>query len=383
MSKFLVLCSIAIFALIFIYPVKVQGAKSDKYNVVLIQSSKDIYCTAEINLYDLKVNFDLFEPSMAFHKKFISTAKVGNFDNIKKLFVNEDESQATFELYRNKFDRFNFYKTLDKSFYSFGISWGSYRLLSVDYTVKGEVRNAREDFFCEPHNLCRKSMRDFGQPFEIAYERLLGQLKVADQGERQVSSKLDQIKSFLLSPPGYTKPIEKNPIIITIGVKQFKSKVCINCDPKKSRILQSEAFALEVPIKFVRGLSGLDITNYNSMVSYIKKHDKDYKENIAFPVTNWNKESVKTVYSDIVGYVTRIRRWQGELLGYIESNEGIYIFIRLDDGSVKENFDMEILFLEKVSVNKYVFRPTRKQNSLEQTLISDSFFLESLRKIFI
>lgn len=390
MQKKTLMLSIAVLGvLLYTASFNVFGA-INKYNVPLVQSDSDVYISVEFSL--LTSESDSYKIALNFNDSYIETEKTGSFDLVKSLFLKEDGSQEKFEKFRKTFNQSIFYKSIDSVKHNYVIAWGDFRFLSVDYTSNGRVRNLREDLYCPLDSMCKKSMRDFGQLFEIGYVKFIQKLQGGSGMQKGshinsgTSKSLDKIKSFNVILPD-SKSIEnfnQNTFKITIGVKMLKSDVCIDCELSKNGVLKSENLFLKQLVKFANGLGNLDITNYESLLSYIIKFDENHKKTTAFPVVRWDNGIAKTIYADVGSYISRVKKWKGGVpLGYIKSNEGIYVFIRLDDGTTAKGFDLEVFFLKSVLPGQYSFCPAGNEGSLEQTLIRDPFILGSLKKLFL
>lgn len=391
-KRTLMLSIVALLVSLCASTLNVFGA-ADKYTVPLVQSGQDVYISAEITLLNLNSGVDSYKTALDFNNGFIETAKTGDFDKVKSLYYKEDGSQEKFEEFRNDFDQSNVYKSIDNVKYNEGIAWGDFRFIAVDYTYMGRVINFREDLFCPSDSMCKKSMRDFGQPFEFGYIKFIQERQSKSspqkgpQAKSGTSKSFDKAKTFDVILPDSSAPFDQNTFKITIGVNTLKSDVCVDCESAKNGVLKSEEVILRQLVEFAHGLDNLDdlhIGKTDSLMTYINKFDKNHEKTTGFPILSWDNGKGDMIVTNVVGYLSRIKQWKGGVpLGYIESDKGIYVFVRFDDGASVEKFDMEIFFLKKELSGEYNYRPVGNKGSIEQTLIKDPFILGSLKNLFL
>lgn len=366
-------------------------AEIGPYIIPLIYTEAAVFVAAEFSFQDLSNPSAEYKSVLDFNKHFIETTKTGEFEKVLSLFSSEDGSQDKFASLKSSFGRSRFYQNINSVKHNYGIAWGDYRFMSVEYLSKnGRARTTREDFYCPSESTCKKSMRDFGQPFEIAYVELSSQLENKDQWQDKGQSRdgffhsVDTKKSFNVLPSGISNDFGQNPFGITIGIKNLKSDICLQCDPASNGIIESERFLLGKVVEFAQNLQKLDMSDYDTLISYIRKFDKNHKETTGFPVAKWVDGKANTVFTDVRGYISRISKWKGGVpLGYVESDEGVYMFLSMYDGDAQTDFDMEVIFLDKRPTGQYIFRPSGNEKSLEQTLIRDSFILNSMKELFL
>jgi len=357
----------------------------------IIKKDRTIYVTASLAFIDLKKDKSKFQSILDFNNAFIKTSKSGDFENAKKLYDKHDGSQVKFNSLKKVFNASNIYKNVSDVSYKFGLVWGDYYFISVDYTVNGKIINIREDQYCPQKYKCSKTLRDFGQLFEISYLNLINIIseKPNIQLSGVVSKNMGEKKNVNVLLPDSVAKLEENNFKLSVGIKKIKSNICIKCPTKLNGILKDEKFLLSEFVSFVKGINDLDFSDYNQLKEYAGKYNNANTESTAYPLSRWKNGKIKTVYADVSAYLSRMEKWEGGIpLGYIHGEQGIYIFISFNkkisnNQLLNKKFDMDVIYLKQDTNRAYKYRPQGNEAAVEQTFIRDGFFMGTLKNIFI
>lgn len=388
------LLSVFVLALLYIFVARMERnintETENGFQFPVVQTATEVFVAAEFVVQDFDSEIGDFESALQLNDEFIQLVKTKKFDGLHEFFSLEDGSRDRYSAMSEFFNETSNFNSIEKVKYNFGIAWGDYQYLSVEYTDKnGNVRGTREDFFCPTLTACKKTMSDMGQAFEISYlrlnEYLQSQTGILQKSENfHLSDKLDEVHDSVVEHPHQSKGVSRrNDFTLNIGLKRFDSVVCKDCDNMVNEILESEQNLLSSFAEFIEGLNDLNFTDYESLFLYIESFDETYERTTAFPTIRWKNGVPTNVFSNIVAYLSRMKSWPGGTpLGYIDSNDGVFIFIRFDNGESSDLFDLEIIFLGKNTSGQYVFRPTGNEESLTQTFIRSPEFLGPLKMIF-